>query len=144
MEIVSALDHVNELYIVMAGHVELVPPSSLIPAAGSSSSSGGAYTSAPSTTYGPGGDSLVAETRPYRVANIRQTAGGGSTTAAAAPAAAAGGGESSSLVNGPAQHTGWSLIGTAADGAARQQSYPGGDRLANDLSRAYLSTCEVL
>jgi hypothetical protein len=46
---VSLLDHVNELYIVMAGHVELVPPSSYT-SSGAVTSGGGA-----STTFGSGG-----------------------------------------------------------------------------------------
>jgi uncharacterized membrane protein YgcG len=50
VEIVSSLDHVNELYIVMAGHVELVPPSSYTNSNGAITSGGGA-----STTFGSGG-----------------------------------------------------------------------------------------
>jgi hypothetical protein len=47
---VSSLDHVNELYIVMAGHVELVPPSSYSANGTAITSGGGA-----STTFGSGG-----------------------------------------------------------------------------------------
>eukprot|EP00879_Flechtneria_rotunda_P011052 GHRR01011548.1.p1 GENE.GHRR01011548.1~~GHRR01011548.1.p1 ORF type:complete len:827 (+),score=254.22 GHRR01011548.1:335-2815(+) len=43
VEIVSSLDHVNELYIVMAGHVELVPPSSYGQAPANSDGAGVAY-----------------------------------------------------------------------------------------------------
>jgi hypothetical protein len=50
VEIVSSLDHVNELYIVMAGHVELVPPSSYNSSGTAITSGGGA-----STTIGSGG-----------------------------------------------------------------------------------------
>uniref|UniRef100_A0A383VF86 Cyclic nucleotide-binding domain-containing protein n=1 Tax=Tetradesmus obliquus TaxID=3088 RepID=A0A383VF86_TETOB len=50
VEIVSSLDHVNELYIVMAGHVELVPPSSYKDGGAAVTSGGGA-----STTFGSSG-----------------------------------------------------------------------------------------
>jgi hypothetical protein len=47
---VSSLDHVNELYIVMAGQVELVPPSSYTSNGTAITSGGGA-----STTFGSRG-----------------------------------------------------------------------------------------
>eukprot|EP00878_Enallax_costatus_P022606 GHUV01023998.1.p1 GENE.GHUV01023998.1~~GHUV01023998.1.p1 ORF type:complete len:850 (+),score=127.25 GHUV01023998.1:227-2776(+) len=124
VEMVSALDHVNELYIVMAGHVELVPPSRLVTPDGSSGNTT-ALTQNP-TMYGPGGDSLVVDSRPYRNVPIRSPAGSDSKASAAA-------------VDGTSGVGSWSFGGVAPS-PLRQSSLPGTTtllpRLSTDLHRS--------
>lgn len=96
----------------MAGHVELVPPSRLI-TSGNSCSSTVALSAAP-TTYGPGGDSLVDDSKPYRAAIIRS----GADTNLVPPVAAS---------DGQAGPRSWAFGGTALSPPAplRQEGLPG-------------------
>lgn len=113
----SALDHVNELYVVMAGHVELVPPSALTATNGDNSNSGGGgakpnittMVTTTNTTFGAGGDSLELRSQPYRVISSKQTGG-----AAQAPSGTSADG------NGAANLIGSSADGNAAAGDSRR------------------------
>ncbi|WIA21138.1 hypothetical protein OEZ85_005449 [Tetradesmus obliquus] len=115
VEIVSSLDHVNELYIVMAGHVELVPPSSYKDGGAAVTSGGGA-----STTFGSGGG---------------VGSGGGAAAAAAGGAAVAGGAADGKKFNPQAYQVisnplSWSSGPAAAAAAATNASKPSGNAAA--------------